>query len=153
MNARMLPGRAAINAGTVLHRLRWHVIGQASERCTLDDLYADEVKRPVGRTRSGESGNDAAIIGDHTAVLRRLGIRDDSHRDERTRFAVRVDKTGYIDVGKRVAVDDEESEGWRASGSARRDRRRSRGRHLPRVADAHPSGAPSPTIRVMVCGR
>ena len=85
----------------------------------------------------GEANDLVLVVNHNTAVLGRLGIRDERHRDERARLAVLVDEGSHVDIRQRVAIDDEER---RATEQGQRAPRASRGTeygHLPRIPDAH----------------
>ena len=98
------------------------------------DLDADEVERlraprPNPRTMPLGVGDDAVVVG--PAV-------DDRHRDERIGVDVLLRHRAQVDVGQRVAVDDQESIGREQRDRARRAARRAENVGLPRITHVEP---------------
>jgi hypothetical protein len=75
--------------------------------------------------------NNARIVGNHRVITR---IRvDDRHRDKRVGVDVLPHERWQIDVGQRVAVDDEEPVRFQQRDGARRSARRSQDFRFPRI--------------------
>ena len=117
--------------------------GRGVEHGGVGELHADEVKRPLGRrTARRESGHAAAGVEPHAAVAKELAVGHERERHARARRGVRRLERREVDVGQRVAVDDQEVVGADDRPGETRSAGAPEDARLPRIAHAGAEIAP-----------
>ena len=86
---------------------------------------------------SREARDAAVVVDRHAAVVQRVRVRDDGHRDRAPARAWRARKRREVEIGERVAVDEEEPLRVEQRQRAGRTARAPEDARLPRVAHAH----------------
>ena len=82
---------------------------QSREGRRMRDLHADDVIRAHLRAARHDTVKSAGRIDDEAAVAIGPVVGNDRDRDERAGLAMVLGERVQIDVGERVAVDDEET--------------------------------------------
>ena len=98
-------GHVAVQA---VHALGVLAVVDAGERLRLDELNADEVVRARILTGPGEATHPPIGIDAYAAISLGRRIRYERHGHGGSQLGVPLRERAQVDVGDRVAVDDEE---------------------------------------------
>src|SRR5688572_2731299 len=79
------------------------------------------------------------IVRAQSAVLITLRVRHDRHRDERARLTMVLDQRTNVEIGERVAVDDQEGRTEKGNRTSRTSGGTEH-RDFPGIADTHAEG-------------
>ena len=121
------------------HRFRRRPIVEAGEDVGLGRLHADEVKGRPSIAASSEAGDRAISVEQHAAIFLRPLVGDQRHGHCRAAAPVLICEAAQIDIGERVAVDEQDGPAARAVEQQRQGvpwaARGPQERPLPRVSN------------------